>query len=211
MISVLSVVTATHPSFPQPHGRQLFQQQPMLLAQLAGAKVGIKNFVLKYQGSVFWLQIAASKSRGTDTEIGSHCVNPPGSSGFHGILRSHICFFGFEGLKKKKKHSKASIYMGEFRKPWKSGSRRKDLRCMLLPQAKSCHRHTRCENKQKTWVRRRIWFLGLSITWNIQFSKKKITRHKKKQESMVLSREQNKSMQNVSEDAKVSDLLDKDF
>ena len=41
--------------------------------------------------------------------------------------------------------------------------------------------------------------------------KKKITRHKKKQESMVLSREQNKSMQNVSEDAKVSDLLDKDF
>lgn len=40
--------------------------------------------------------------------------------------------------------------MGEFRKPWESGSLRKDLRSMLSPQAKSCHRHTQCENKQKT-------------------------------------------------------------
>ena len=47
----------------------------MFLAQFAGVRVGNKDFVLKHQGSVFWLQIAASECRGTGTETGSHCVN----------------------------------------------------------------------------------------------------------------------------------------
>lgn len=45
-----------------------------------------------------------------------------------------------------------------------------------------------------------FWGYQLNETFSFQ---KKITRHKKKQESMVLSKEQNKSMQNISEDASV--------
>lgn len=59
-------------------------------------------------------------------------------------------------------------------------------------------------SEKKNLISRVISFMKHSVF------KKKITRHKKKQESMVLSK-QNKSMLNVSEDAKVSDLLDKDF
>lgn len=61
-------------------------------------------------------------------------------------------------------------------------------------------------SEKKNLISRVISYMKHSV-----FKKKKITRHKKKQESMVLSKEQNKSMQDVSEDAKVSDLLDKDF
>ena len=53
-------------------------------------------------------------------------------------------------------------------------------------------------------------FQGYQLNEPFSFQKT-ITRHKKKQKSMVLSKEQNKSMQNVSEDAKVSDLIRQRF
>lgn len=43
------------------------------------------------------------------------------------------------------------------------------------------------------------------------FNNKKKIRCKKKQESTAQTKEQNKSIQNIPEVAKVSDLLDKDF
>lgn len=75
---------------------------------------------------------------------------------------------------------------------------------MLLPQAKSCHRHTRCENKNMSEKKNLISGVISYMKHSVFKKKKKITRHKKKQESMVLSKEQNKSMQDVSEDAKIS-------
>ena len=49
------------------------------------------------------------------------------------------------------------------------------------------------------------------MKYSVFNNNKKIRRRKKKQESMAQTKEQNKSIQNIPEEAKVSDLLDKDL
>ena len=61
-------------------------------------------------------------------------------------------------------------------------------------------------------VPRRQQTLGESTVFiNAQFSPKKNTRHTKKQENVAHSKEQNKSLETVSKETHVLNLLDKDF